>query len=149
MRPFSVVASREKSHLHSCALKGSLIPLMQLKKFPDIPLFTREEHRGSHHNLSRAPFFPPDIEMRVFFPASLGKESHLSHRTSRGGALNLKVERNSRGRATIPKDPDAPVHSRYTSFHCTDSAVILGIESKRMAGVTALWHLDRKPEIPM
>ena len=43
--------------------------------------------------------------------------------TSRGGGLNLIIERNSRGHATIPKDPDVPVHSRYTWFPVTDSTV--------------------------
>ena len=37
------------------------------------------------------------------FLASSGKECRLSRHPSRGGALNLKHERNSRGRATIPK----------------------------------------------
>ena len=58
MRPFSAVASREKSHIPSCVSIGSLTPLRQFKKFPDIPVFTREENRGSHHNSRRAPFFP-------------------------------------------------------------------------------------------
>ena len=119
------------------------------QKFPGIPVSTREENRGSCNKSGRAPFFPPHLKMRVPFPASSGKESRRSRRTSRRGTLKMKVERNSRGHASIPKDSDVPVHSRYTSFHCTDSTVILGIESKRMAGVTALWHLDRKPEIPM
>ena len=49
-------------------------------------------------------------------PRQSGKEFLSSHRTSRGGSLNLKVERNSRGRDTIPKDPDDPIHSRYNGF---------------------------------
>ena len=42
----------------------------------------------------------------------------------------MKLERNSRGRATIPKNPDVPTHSRYTCFPCTDSTVTLRIDSK-------------------
>ena len=42
----------------------------------------------------------------------------------------MKVEKNSRGRATIPKNPDVPTHSRYTCFPCTDSTVTLRIDSK-------------------
>ena len=66
--------SREIPHCSS-ASKGSLTPLSQLKKFPDIPISTQEEHRGSHHNSKRAPFFPPHLTMRVHFPALSGKES--------------------------------------------------------------------------
>ena len=48
--------------LHSpLRLAGSLTPLMQLKKFPDIPVSTREEHRVSRHNSRRAPFCPPHL----------------------------------------------------------------------------------------
>ena len=59
------------------------------------------------------------------------KESQHYRRPSRGGGLNLKHERNSRGRATIPKDPEFPFHSRYTCFPCTDSAVTASIDSQR------------------
>ena len=86
--------------------------LRQLKKFPDTPGSTQEEHRGSCNNSRRAPVFPPHLKMRVHFPASLGKESWRSLHTSRGGSLNSTLKRNSRGHATIPKDPNVPVHSR-------------------------------------
>ena len=58
------------------------------------------------------------------------KESQHYRRPSRGGGLNLNLERNSRGRATIPKDPEFPFHSRYTCFPCTDSAVTASIDSQ-------------------
>ena len=80
--------------------------MLQLKKFSDILVYTREEHRGSRHNSRRAPFPTPQLEMRVPLPASSGKDSRHSRRISRGGTLNMKVKRNSRGRATIPKDPE-------------------------------------------
>ena len=54
MRYFSAEMSREKSHFSSRAQKGSLTPLRQLKKFPDIPVCTREEHQESHHHSRRA-----------------------------------------------------------------------------------------------
>ena len=44
MRPISSEASGGSSHLNSGKSKGSLL---QLKKFPDIPVSTREEARGS------------------------------------------------------------------------------------------------------
>ena len=58
------------------------------------------------------------------------KESQHYCRPSRGGGLNLNLERNSRGRATIPKDPKFPFHSRYSCFPCTDSAVTASIDSQ-------------------
>ena len=42
----------------------------------------------------------------------------------------MKVERNSRDHATIPKDSDVPIHSRYNGFPCTDSTVTLRIDSQ-------------------
>ena len=81
---------------------------------PPRPVSTREEHRGSRHNSRRALVFPPHLEISVYFPASSGNEYLRSLRTSRGGGLNLNLERNSSGRATIPKDPDVPIHSKYT-----------------------------------
>ena len=89
--------------------KGPLTTFMQLKKFPDIPVSPREEHPGSHHNSRRTPVFPPQLAMRFHFPALSGKESQCSHRTSRGCGPYLKVERNSRGHTTIPKDPSVPI----------------------------------------
>ena len=55
--------------------------------------------------LKNSPFSPPPLEMRVQVLALSGKESQHSRRTSRGGGLNVKLERNARGRATIPKNP--------------------------------------------
>ena len=37
-----------QSHLTSGTYKGSFTPLLQLKKFPDIPVSTREEAREFH-----------------------------------------------------------------------------------------------------
>ena len=105
------------------SLERVLDTLEATQEVPDISLFTREEHQGSHHNSRRAPFFPPHLEMRVPFPASSGKESHQSRRTSRGGGLNLKVERNSRvvppfQKTPMPKStpdtPDSPALTRLS-----------------------------------
>ena len=63
-----------------------------LERKTDGPATTLEEPLLSFSSRDEGPFL-----------ASSGKESRLSHHLSRGGALNLKHERNSRGRATIPK----------------------------------------------
>ena len=126
-----------------------MTPLMQLKKFPNKPISTREEHRGSHHNPRTAPFFHPHLEMRVPFPTSSGKESWHTRCTSRGGALNLLVERNSGVvppfqktpmSQSSPDTPDSPALTRLSRRISTQNM---------MAIVTALWHLKRKPQIPM
>ena len=101
----------------------SLTPLRKLKKFPDILVCTQEEHRGSRHNSRRAPVLPPHPKRRVRFPASLGRESRHSRRTSRGGNLHLMLERDSRGLATISKEPRCPraVWTHLTPLHLLDS----------------------------
>ena len=57
MRPISAEAFRGYSHLTSGRSKGSFTPLLQLKKFPDIPVFTREEARESRPH-PEEPRFP-------------------------------------------------------------------------------------------
>ena len=96
-----------------------LTPLRELNKFPDIPVCTQEEHRGSRHNSRRAPVLPPHPERRVRFPALSERECQCSHRTSRGGSLHLTLETNSRGRATIPKDPQCSsvLQTHLTPLH--------------------------------
>ena len=92
--------------------------------------------------------------MRVPFTASLGKDSRCSRHNSRGGALNRKVERNSRGPATIPKvpqmsqstpeDPDFPALprlSRRVSTHTTVARMTALWESHR-----SLYQRDGKPD---
>ena len=54
MRPISSEASGGSSHLNSGNSKGSLL---QLKKFPDIPVATREEARGSRPHPEETPFW--------------------------------------------------------------------------------------------
>ena len=87
--------------------------------------------------------------VRVNFPAWSGKESRHSRRISKEGDLMLKPERNFRDRETIQKDP----HSQSTPF-TPDSNALTGLSPRgstqnTMACVTALWHLERKPQIPM
>ena len=80
MRPFSAVLSREKSQFPSWALKGSLKLLLQLKKFPDIPVSTRKEQRGSCHN-SKSPVFRSSSRDECPFPWFFWKDmpAFLTH----------------------------------------------------------------------
>ena len=98
--------------------KGFLTALMQLKKFPDIPVSAQEEHRGSCHKQRRALFFPPHLEMRVPFPASSEKESRHCHHTSRRGSLYLKLERNCH-HSKRPRCPN-PLQIHLIPLHLLD-----------------------------
>ena len=93
----------------------------------ELPQHTCLHSRGTPRvppELMKRPGFPSSTRDEVLFSASSGKESWSSSRISRGGALNGKVERNSRGRATIPKDlmsqstpdtPDSPVLTQLSA----------------------------------
>ena len=140
MRAISAVASPGKSHLTSGTSKGSFTPLLQLKKFPNIPVSTREEARES-------PTHPEESRFRLLtreegsFPCVLGKEflafpSPLKRRRSPQGRRE-----ELQGRATIPRVPEMsqsipgkpvfPALPRLSSRGSTHTTV---------ARVTALWE---------
>ena len=128
MRPISAEASRGYSHLNSGTSKGSFTPLLQIKKFPDIPGSTREEAREPPH-IQRSPISATLLERRDPFPAWSGKNSRRSRRISSGGALHRKGERNSRFVPHSQSPPDVSVHSRETCFPCTASTFKPRIDS--------------------
>ena len=102
-------------------------------------------HIGSRNpnktlHLRGTPRVPPQLKKSPLFPSSsrdegpftcfigkgiLGFPSHLKRRRSQ-----LKIERNSRGHATITKEPHVSIHSRETWFPCNDSTVMPSINSK-------------------
>ena len=136
-----ILPSTQDEALFHCSVSREIPPsLLSLERVLDtleatqeVPVFTRLHSRGTPSvppQLKKCTGFPPHLEMRVHFPASSRKESLHSRRTSRGSSLNLKFEKNSSGRGTIPKDHDVPVHSRYTCLPCTDSMVTPRINSK-------------------
>ena len=103
----------------SGASKGSFTPLLQLKKFPDIPVSTGEEARESRPH-------PEEHRFRLLareegsFPCVVGKEfpaipSHLKRR-----ALHRKGERNSRVVPPFPESPRclSPFQGKLFSLHC-------------------------------
>ena len=69
--------------------------MLQLKKFPDITVSTREEARESHPHPEESRFLLIARE-EGFFPFVFGKKFPAFHRISRGGTLNRKDEKNSR-----------------------------------------------------
>ena len=94
--------------------------MLQLKKFPDIPVSTREEARGSRTH-PEEPGFHLLARDEGFFPASSGKNSRLSCRISRRGALNRKGERNPSVVPQFQGTPNVSVDSRGNCFPCTAS----------------------------
>ena len=82
----------------------SFTPLLQLKKFPDIPVSTLEEARGSHSH-PEEPRFRLIARDEGSSPCLVGKEFRRSRRISRGGALHMKGERNS---SVVPPFQESP-----------------------------------------
>ena len=120
MRPISAEASRGLSHLTSGTSKGSFTPLLQLKKFPNIPVSTREEARETRPH----PEEPFQLLAREegSFPCVVGKEfpAFSSHLKSRRYPQERREE--FQGRATIPRVPQmsSPFQGKLFSLHCLD-----------------------------
>ena len=95
--------------------------MLQLKKFPDIPVSTREEARESRPH-PEEPRFRLLAREEGSFPCVVGKEFpafpwHLKRRHSpQERREELQV------RATIPKDPRclSPFQGKLFSLHCLD-----------------------------
>ena len=128
------------SRLTSGTSKGSFIPLLQLKKFPDIPVPTREEARES-------PPHPEEPRFRLLareegsFPCVVWKEfpvfpSHVKRRRSpqerreeiQGRAIIPRVPQMS---LAIPGKPVFPRLPRLSSRGSTHTTVARG---------TVLWE---------
>ena len=95
--------------------------MLQLKKFPDIPVSTREEARESRQH-PEEPRFRLLAREEESFPCLLGKDSRCSRPISRGGALHRKGERNSR---VVPPFPESPrcvsaFQGNLFCMHCLD-----------------------------
>ena len=104
MTPNSAEASRGLSHLNSGTYKGSFTPLLQLNKFPDIPISTREEARETRPH-PEEPRFRLLAREEGSFPCVIGKEfpafpTHLKRRRS-----PQERREELQGRATIPRVP--------------------------------------------
>ena len=110
--------------------------MLQLKKFPDIPVCTREEARESRP-------YPEEPRFRLLareegsFPRVFGKEfpafpSHLKRRR-----FHRKSERNSRVVPPFPESPRclSPFQGNLFSLHC------LNFQAKD--GLTPRWHVGQ------
>ena len=136
MRPISAEASHGLLHLTSRTSKGSFTPLLQLKKFPNIPVSTREEARESRPHPEEPRFRLLAREVGSFhcvvwkeFPAF---PSHLKRRRS-----PQERQEELQGRATIPRVPQMslsipgkPVSLHYLDFQAKDR-------------LTQRWHMGQ------
>ena len=99
----------------------SFTPLLQLKKFPDIPVSTREEARESRPHSEESRFHLLSRE-EGSFPCVLGKEfpAFPSHLKSRCSQQERREE--LQGRATIPSVPQMSqsIPGKPVSLHCLD-----------------------------
>ena len=80
--------------------------MQQLKKFPDISIFSREGHPGAHHKSDGAPIHTSPLEMMVPFTTSSRKDSLHSRHILRGGALNRKSRGNP---GVVPPFQNTPI----------------------------------------
>ena len=112
-----ILPSTQGEAVFHCAFLREISPaLLSLERVLDMLDATQKvlQHTHLHSRgiprvltqLKKSPVFLPHFEMRIHFPASSGREFWPSHHTARGDGLNLKVERNTRGGSTIPKDPN-------------------------------------------
>ena len=99
----------------------------QLKKFPDIPVSTREEARESRPH-PEEPRFRLLAREEGSFPCVVGKEFRSSLRISRRGALHRKGERNSRVVPPFPESPRSLSLFQGNLFSCTASTFKLTID---------------------
>ena len=113
--------------------------MLQLKKFPDLPVSTREEARESRLH-PEEPHFRLLAREEGSFPCVVGKEfpafpSHLKRRRShRKGERNSRVVPHSQSRQmsqTIPGKPFYPALPRLSRLGSTHTTVARG---------TALWE---------
>ena len=139
MRPISAEASRGYSHLTSGTSKGSFTPLLQLRKFPDIPISTREEAREfcphpeepRFHLLAREEGSFPCVVWKEFpaFPSHLKRRRSPQERREelQGRATNSRVPQMSQ---SIPGKPVFPALPRLSNRGSTRTTLARG---------TALW----------
>ena len=118
MRPISAEASQGYSHLTSGTYKGSFTPLLQLKKFPDIPVSTREKARESRPH-PEEPRYLLLAREEGSFHCVLGKDlpafpSHLKRRRS-----PQERREELQGRATIPRVPQMSQYIPGNTFSPT------------------------------
>ena len=113
--------------------------MLQIRKFLDIPVSTREEARESrpHPEEPRYRLLAREVGS---FHCFIGKgfppfPPHLKRRRSQ-----QEKREKPQCRASIPRDPQMSVHSRGTCFPFTDSTFTPRIHSLHHGTWSALWE---------
>ena len=129
--------------------KGSFTPLLQLKKFPYIPVSTREEAREFRPH-PEEPRFRLLAREEGSFPCYVGKEfpafpSHLKRRRS-----PQERQEELQGRASIPRVPQmSQSFPGKPVFPALPGRSSRGLTHTTVARGTALWQsLEEKTQIP-
>ena len=134
MRPISAEANRGKSHLISGTSKGSFTLLLQVKKFHDIPVSTREESRESLPHPEERRFrllareegsFPPWSEKNPGVPVA-SQEEALSRGKARGTPGSCHHSQSPQMSQSIPGKPVFPALPRLSSRGSTHTTVARG-----------------------
>ena len=109
--------------------------MVQLKKFPNIPVSTRKEARESRPH-PEEPRFRLLAREEGSFPCVVGKDSPRCRSISRGGALHRKGERNSRVVPPFPESPRclSPFQGNLFSLHCVDFQAEYRLTTRRHMG---------------
>ena len=110
--------------------------MLQLKKFPDIPVSTGEETRESRPH-PEEPHFRLLAREEGSFPCVVGKEfpAFLSHLNKRRSPQERREE--LQGRATIPRVPQMSqsIPGKPVSLHC--------LEFQDEDLLTPRWHVGQ------
>ena len=139
--------------MNSGTSKESFTVMLQLKKFPDIPVSTQEEARGSRPH-PEEPRFRLLAREEGSFPCVVGKEfpaflSHLKRRRS-----PLEGERNSRALPLFPESRRclSPFQGNLFSLHYLDVQAVDRLTPRWHVGQPfgkASWEsLEGNPQIP-
>ena len=140
MRPISAEASPGKSHLTSGTCKGSFTPLLYLKKFPDIPVSTREEVRESRPH-PEGPCFRLLAREEASFPCVVGKEFPAFPTHLKRWQFPQERQEELQCHATIPRVPQLPQPiPGKTVFPALPRISSRGSTHTTMARGTALWE---------
>ena len=90
-------------------MKGGLTSLRQHKRFPEVPVSTREEHQASHCNSRNTTRFPPYCEMRPGYPAVTREQSRIFPCNSKGSLTPfMQHQRFPKIPVTTGKEPQDP-----------------------------------------
>ena len=121
--------------------------MRQLKKFPDLPVSTREEHQKSQHNSRRAPVFPPHPE-RSPFPCFVRKGSPALPLQLKEWWSKLDTREELQGSCHHFQRPQCPNALQIHLTPLQDSTVTPRTDSKHNGGYDSPEALQKKATDP-